>query len=158
MKEVLDGIRAEVGAENCCRSCSQDGCRVFLDDVPRERVIVDAEKAFEARERHGKRCDFIVFLPRADGKLVAAPVELKSGGVDVSAAVQQLQGGAAFSECLVDKASGSVCRPILIHGHGLHPQDLRRLNRAKILFHGIPLTVRTERCGQPRNLANALGI
>lgn len=157
MKEVLDSIRTNIGAENCSESCSRDGCRVFLDDVPLERLVVDADKAFEAHGRQGKRCDFIVFLPGADGKLVAAPIELKSGRVDVSDALEQLQEGATFTECIASKATGAVCRPILIHRHGLHSRDRKILIRTKVLFRGVAFTVLTERCGRPRNLANALG-
>lgn len=89
---MLDGNRTDMGAENCCASCSRNACRVSIDDVPRERVIADAEQAFEARELQGTQCDFIMFLPRADGELIAAPIELKSGSVNLSVAVHQLQG------------------------------------------------------------------
>ena len=108
--------------------------------------------------RQGKRCDFIVFLVGNGGELLTAPIELKSGRVDVSDAVKQLQEGAIFSEGFVSKAPGAVCRPILIHGHGLHSNDRKKLNRAKVLFRGVGITVLTVRCGQPRNLAIALGM
>ncbi len=76
---------------------------MFLEDVPRERVVVDADKAFEAQGYSGKRCDFILFVLEYGRKLVAAPVELKSGSVDVSDALEQLQEGAAFAERLVEQ-------------------------------------------------------
>lgn len=158
MKGVLDGIHANVGAENCCASCSRDRCRVFLEDVPRERIIVDADKAFEAHGEQGKRCDFIVFVLEGDRKLVVAPVELKSGRVDVSDAVEQLQKGAAFAERFAPKASGAVCTPILFHGSRLHRKDLSTLNSKKIRFRGMDLTVKVGRCNRPRNLANALAL
>ena len=158
MKEALDDIRAKIGAENCCGSCSGDGCRVFLTDIPRDRVVVDAEKAFKAHGRSGKRCDFILFVPGDARKLVAAPIELKSGGVDVSEVLEQLQGGAAFAERFAAKASGAVCRPILFHGNSIHRKDLNRLNRKKVRFHGVDLTVKIKRCNRPRNLADALEI
>ena len=158
MKQILDGIRADIGAEYCCRSCSRDGCQALLDDVPRERIVVDVERVFEAQGRQGKRCDFVVFLVGNRGELLIAPIELKSGRVDVSDALEQLQEGATFTEQFASKASGAVCRPILIHRHGLHSKDRKILNRTKVLFHGVGLTVLTERCGRPRNLANALGM
>ena len=158
MKEVLDGIRAEIGAANCCESCSRDGCRVFLEDIPRDRIVVDADKAFEAHEWRGKRCDFIVFLPGTDGKLVAAPIELKSGKVDVSDAVQQLQEGSSFAERFVTEEPEVACRPILFHGRSIHPKERRALNREKILFRGVKLTVKTKNCGRRRNLADGLGM
>ena len=157
MKKALDGIRARVGAGNCCKSCSRDGCRVYLHDVPRERVIVDADKAFRAHGRQGKHCDFIVFLPGTDGRLFAAPIELKSGKVDVSDAVQQLQEGSTFAERFVTQEPEVVCRPILFHGRAIHPNERRALNRKKVVFRGVELTVKTKSCGRRRNLMDGLG-
>ena len=131
---------------------------MFLDDIPRERVVVDAEKAFEAHGWRGKRCDFIVFLPGTDGKLVAAPIELKSGKVDVSDAVRQLQKGSAFAERFVAEEPEVTCRPILFHGGRIQSKERSTLNRKKILFRGVKLTVKTKRCGRPRNLADALDV
>ena len=158
MNQVLDGIRADVGAENCCRSCSRDGCRVFLEDIPRERIVVDADKAFEAYEAPGKRCDFILFTLKCGRKLVAAPIEIKSGKVDVSDALEQLQEGAAFAERFAPEDSEAVCRPVLFHGSAIHPKDRSRLNRKKIRFREVNLTVKTSRCNRRRNLADALEI
>lgn len=117
MKAVLNGIHAEIGAGNCSRSCSRDRCRVSLEDIPSERVVVDADKAFEAHGCGGKRCNFILFALGRDGKLVVAP----SGG-------------------------------------GMHPADRCKLNRGKIRFRGVNITVTTSRCNRPRNLAGALKI
>ena len=158
MKEVLDTIRANIGAEYCCGSCSRDRCRVSLENVPRLRIVVDADKAFEAHGYSGKRCDFVLFVLEDGRKLVAAPIELKSGSVDVSDALEQLQEGAAFAERFSAEASGAVCRPILFHGAGLHRDDRNKLNRGKIRFREVDLTVKTMRCNRPRNLAGALEI
>ena len=154
MSAALDGIRAKVGAKNCGKSCSRGGCRVYLTDVPTDRVIVDADKAFSAQGREGKRCDFILFVDRGDGRLLAAPVELKSGQADVSKAIEQLRGGADFTACFAPP--NADCRPILFHGGGLHRTERAELNRAKIAFRGLGLTVKTAKCGQSRNLASAL--
>lgn len=158
MKEVLEGIRAGIGAENCCRSCSRGGCGVSLKDVPRERIVVDADKAFEAHGQSGKRCDFILFVPGGGRQIVAAPIELKSGRVDVSDASEQLRQGAAFAERFTPGESETACRPILFHGRRIDRNDLSKLNRTKIRFRGVDLTVMTSRCNRPRNLADALKI
>ena len=158
MKEVLYGIRAKIGAENCCEFCTRDRCRVSLKDIPRERIVVDADKAFEAHGCSGKRCDFILFTPGSGGKLFVVPIELKSGGFDVSSALEQLQEGATFAEEFARCATNAVCRPVLIHGRGMHRMDLSRLNLKKIWFRGVGLTVKTQRCDRPRNLAYALAI
>lgn len=158
MKAVLDGIRVGIGAENCCETCSRDGCRVSLKDVPHERIVVDADKAFYAHGHRGKRCDFILFVLGGGGKLVVAPIELKSGRVGVSDALKQLQQGAAFAERFVPEASEAACRPVLFHGSGIHRTDRSRFNREKIRFRGVDVTVKTGRCDRTRNLAGALEI
>lgn len=154
MSTALDGIRAKVGAKNCGKSCSRDGCGVDLTDAPTDRVIVDADKAFPAHGWKGKRCDFILFMDRPGVPLLAAPVELKSGRPDASEAVEQLQGGANFTADLAP--SNAVCLPILIHGKSIHKKELMVLNRAKISFRGRKLTIGKAQCGQPRNLVNVL--
>lgn len=157
MSAALDDIRASVGAENCSKSCSRDGCSVdLMTDAPPARVIVDADKAFPAHGRKGKRCDFILFIDRGGAPLLAAPIELKSGRTDVSDAVRQLQGGADFADCFAP--SNADCLPILFHGKGLHKKERENLNSdsAKITFRGRKRTIKTARCGHLRNLANVL--
>ena len=154
MSAALDGIRASVGAENCSESCSRDRCRVYLTNVPPARLIVDADKAFPAHRREGKHCDFVLFVDQDDAPFLAAPAELKSGRPDVSEAVRQLQGGADFAADLAP--SNAVCLPILFHGKSLHNKDRRVLNRTKITFRGLDLTVKTARCNRAGNLAKVL--
>lgn len=106
----------------------------------------------------GKHCDFILFVLEGCRKLVAAPLELKSGRVDVWDALEQLQAGAAFVEQFSPAEATAICRPVLFHGRGIHPKELRTLNRSKIRFRGMSLTVKISRCGRSRNLADSLGI
>ena len=154
MSAALDGIRASVGAGNCSESCSRDGCNVSLTGVPPARMIVDADKAFPAHGREGKHCDFILFVDRNGAPLLAAPVELKSGRPDVSEAIEQLQGGANFADRFAP--SNADCLPVLFHGGSVHKKERKVLDRTKIKFRGRKLTVKTARCGRPRNLANVL--
>ena len=156
MNEVLDGICAEVGAENLADSCNRDGCEVFLTDVPTDRIIVDADLAFPAHEWKGERCDFIVFLFDSDANLRAVPVELKSGSVPIAKTIRQLRKGADFVDRFGPKDPPPVCRPILIHGRRISFKERKRLNRLKIAFRGLELTIKTARCGHQGNLALAL--
>ena len=128
-----------------------------MTGVPFPRVVVDADRAFPARHVDGNRCDYVLFFiaPGAD-TLVAAPIELKSGGVDTSTASAQLQQGAGFVHDVAPAGSETVCRPILFHGKSIHPKQRRALNRAKVLFRGRRLTIKTARCNRPGNLAQAL--
>ena len=85
-----------------------------------------------------------------------APIELKSGNVDDSHAVKQLQAGAAFADRLSRDESGADCQPILFHGKSIHRKQRAALARGKMNFRGRKLTVKTARCGQPGNLACVL--
>ena len=70
-------------------------------------------------------------------------------------AAKQLQGGAHFAARFTSP-SETDCLPVLFHGKGLDRIERDRLNRAKIIFRGRKLTVRTARCNAPRNLARVL--
>lgn len=122
--------------------------------VPSPRVVVDADRVHGVQ---GKRCDYLLFFVAAGADtLVAAPIELKSGDVLASTASQQLQWGANFADRVALPRSETVCRPILFHGKGIHPQQRKVLNRAKVLFRGRHMTIKTARCDRPGNLAQAL--
>ena len=160
VKKALADIRTRVGEENLSRSCSGDGCRVHMTDVPSSRVIVDVERVFQSRGLAGKRCDFVLFLQTARNALVIVPVELKSGHADTSQVVGQLQAGAEFAASVVkgvaSKTPAPIFRPVLFHGRGLHPKQRKDLNRAKVRIQGVELSIKTARCDRRGNLAQAL--
>ena len=86
------------------------------------------------------------------------PMELKRGGVNVSTASEQLQRGVELAERFtrIKMDVRAVCHPVLFHGRPIHEKARKALNRAKVRFRGQQLTIKTARCGQPRNLANVL--
>ena len=155
MSNTLVCIRRTVGEEHLGQSCSRDGCRVFMTDIPSPRVVADADRAFPRHGISGRRCDFVLFFQTAGNVLVIAPMELKSGA-DTSGVAEQLQAGAAFAERIIPETLFPLFRPILFHGRGLHAKQRKALNRAKVRFRGADLSIKTARCGQPRNLARAL--
>ena len=129
MSELLNRIRSQVGEQNLSTSCSRDGCRVFLADVPSDRVIVDLDKVFpDSKDRQG---DYVLFFVGTKSPLVTVPMELKSGRVDsVSGARAQLQQAASHADALMPASSKPLCRPILFHGRRLHRTQRDRLNNA----------------------------
>ena len=157
--KILGRIRTQVGTESLSGSCSRDGCRVYMTDVLSPRIVVDVDRASQVHEITGKRCDFILFfLGVAKDTLVMVPMELKSGGIDASTVSEQLQRGVEFAERFTPNRIevGTVCHPVLFHGKSIHEKARKALNRAKVRFRGQQLTIKTARCGQPRNLANVL--
>ena len=157
MSEVLDGIRSRVGVDNLSDSCRRDGCRVSMKDVPSPRIVVDMDKAFQTHEKSNKHCDFVLFFSSDAGEtLLTVPIELKSGDVDASEVSEQLQQSADFAFRFAPKNLRSACRPILFHGSSIHHKQRKTLNRAKVSYHGLNLTIKTARCNRPQNLALAL--
>lgn len=161
MNNMLKYIQDKIGAEHCRQSCSKDNCKVDLSDTPSPRLIVDPE----SREGEGlanyfpdneKKCDSILFFQSPAGKLVVAPLEFKIGEVKATPISEKLQAAACFAERIIPKSCDSICHPILFHAGGLHKDQLKKLNRAKVRFRGARLTIQTARCGKPGNLAKAL--
>lgn len=159
--EILSGIRSRVGTDNLTKTCSRDGCRVSMEDVPTSRVLVNADRAFSAHNTEGKRCDYVLFFIGASkDTLVMVPMELKRGKIDASAASEQLQRGTEFADRFTPDHSGvnPTCHPILFHGKPIHEKERKDLNRAKVKFRNQQLTIKTARCNQPRNLSRVLNL
>ena len=157
--EVLEDIRSAVGKQNLSERIRGHSCRVDVRDMPSNRVLVNADLAFPANGIDGKRCDYVLFFFEPDTDyLLTAPIELKRGSGDASQVSEQIQQGAKFAERFAPQESESQCRPVLFHGKHLHWKERQELNRTKINFRGRDSTIRTARCGRPRNLANALEI
>ena len=97
-----------------------------------------------------------LFLQSAGDVLVIVPMELKSGDADTSQVAEQLQAGAEFAAGIVSNTPAPTFRPVLFHGQGLHPKQRKDLNRAKVRIQGVDFSIKTARCGRPRNLAQAL--
>ena len=152
--DLLDSLRSRIDADHRITSCGGRGCRVDMAGVPAPYVIVDADEAFPA---HG--IDRVLFLlGPAPRRLVSAPIELKSGGLNASHVADQLQGSIEFVNRVAPPGAPLACRPILVHGHGLHPKQRKALGRIKIRFRGQRLTIATARCNRPGNLATALQV
>ena len=148
MDDILGYIRGRISAENCSRSCSRDKCGVDLGDITPTRVIANMDSKGLADFFPGKRCDFILFLKNSDGTVVIVPLELKHGKAEAQSTAEQLQTGVSFAEGMIPESSYPVCHLILFHGRRLHPVQLKELNRVKIHFLGLKLTIQTAKCGR----------
>ena len=167
LNELLTEIGKQVHEKCISKSCSGDGCRVYLTGTPSDRVIVDLEREFDRRKINTKRCDYILFCGNtSQSNLVVALIELKSGSFKSPEVADQLQGGADFvTEMfgkLPKKASTALntleitCIPMLFHGKGIDRFQLRELERAKISFRSQNTAIKRSKCGQAKNLASVL--
>ena len=150
-------IRGQVDQESLTNSCSGERCTVHLDDIPRERVVIDVEKEFDSRKDHRKRCDRLLFY-RNKNTLIAVPIELKSGKAKESEVREKLENSLKFATTLAPdpKRSGkTVYVPVLFDGRGINWTNPRN-QQLSVNFQGKPVAVSIGRCGRKRNLATLL--
>ena len=168
LNELLTEIGKQVHEKCISKSCSGDGCRVYLTGTPSDRVIVDLEREFDRRKINTKRCDYILFCGNtSQSNLVVALIELKSGSFKSPEVAGQLQGGADFVTEMFGKLPKEAntalntieitCIPVLFHGKGIDRFQLRELERAKIRFRSQNTAIKRSKCGQAKNLASILG-
>ena len=167
LKELLAEIEQQVDGECLSNSCSGDGCRVYLTDVPSDRVIINLECEFERRSISTKRCDYILFYgDDTQNSLTIVLIELKSGTFKAPPVVDQLQGAADFVAKIFAELSAPAtvalhsleirCVPILFYGKGIDKSQRYKLERAKIRFFSQYPTIKRRKCGEPKNLALVL--
>ena len=159
LNKSLTHIQEQVSPDSLTKSCSGEGCQVYLTGIPSRKVVINVEKEFDARKDNRKRCDRMLFYGNA-GKntLVAVPIELKGRGKgDESQVLEQLKSGLEFAATLVPNLKETVYVPIVFTKSGVRSRNPRQQNRElKLKFQGKTLTVLTGRCRRKRNLANLL--
>lgn len=158
VNRVLDHIREQVGTENLINSCSGEGCRVDMTNVPSDRVIIDVEREFDSRNITQKRCDrLLFFIDTDDNNLVAAPIELKSGKAEQSEVTEKVQNSLHFAANISPiRALTTVYRPILFQGRGVKWVNPRGTKQLNVNFRGNKVRIRVGRCGKDENLVRAL--
>lgn len=167
LNELLTETGKQVHEGCISKSCSGDGCRVYLTCTPSDRVIVNLECEFDRRKIYTKRCDYVLFCGDASqSNLVVVLIELKSGTFKTSTVTDQLQKGAEFVSEMFGKLSKEAsaalntleitCVPALFHGKGIDRFQLRELERAKIRFRSRNAAIKRSKCGQAKNLASVL--
>ena len=167
LKDLLAEIGKQVNEECLSKSCSGDGCRVYLTGTPPDRVIVNLECEFERRKISTKRCDYILFYGNASqSNLIVVLIELKSGTFKTGLVADQLQGAADFVAGLfgkLPKEANAVlntleitCVPSLFHGKGIDRFQLRELERVKVRFDSQNTAIKRRKCNEPKNLALVL--
>lgn len=157
LHEAFDQIRQWVG-DRAATSYTRSGCRVSMADLPRERVVLDVDLAFPVDRAVEPQCDLILFYSDTiENSIVGVPMELKSGNVDASVVIQQLQAGARIVDRLVPKEIKTSCIPVLVYGGQMHRKQRRKqIKPSKVNFRSQKFSIYTTRCGYEGNLADAL--
>ena len=159
LSKGLTHIREQVSPHSLTDECGGEKCKVYLtDDIPKERVVINVEKEFDARGESRKRCDRLLFYGNKN-TLVAVPIELKSGKADESDVREKLENSLKFAATLAPDRKGSgetVYVPVLFHGRGINWTNPKNRRQLTVNFQGKPVLVLIGRCGRERNLANLL--
>ena len=157
LNKSLTHIQEQVSPNSLTNECGGEGCKVHRTGIPKERIVINVEKEFDARGESKKRCDRLLFYGNKNS-LVAVPIELKGRGKgDESQVLEQLKSGLEFAATLVSGLKEAVYVPIVFTKSGIKSRNPRQQNRElKVKFQGKTLTVLTGRCGRERNLANLL--
>ena len=121
-----------------------------LTNAPSPRLIIDFDKPESPLSQSDTRCDFLFIAEESNNPGWVAPLELKSGKVDASETIKQLQAGASAAEMIVPQNEAVRFRPIAAH-RGIHRAELIKLrNKAsRIRFRGSMEYVRLMSCGSP---------
>ena len=156
-RKVLEDISAQFNKESLVTSCGGEGCKVDMDGLPRELVVVNLETEFDSRKKTEKRCDRLLFF-RYQGTLFVATIELKSGKAPESDVIEKTENSLNFARQIVSTLPRSkpIYVPILFHGRSIKWTNPREKKQGlKVSFSGR-LTIQTGRCGRERNLAGIL--
>ena len=118
-----------------------DGCSVSMQDMPRERIAVNLERAAELGtptglvDRHTRHCDFLFVAEEDTATLWAASLELKKGDFRASDVATQLQGGAAALDKLIPCGQSVLFRPI-VASQRVPKAQRASLMRQRVRFRG----------------------
>ena len=156
--QVFGEIREQINKDNLINSCSGEGCIVDMEGVPSKRIIVHVENEFDFQKKNEKRCDRLLFFINREKRLVAVPIELKSGKAEESDVVEQLENSLKFAEKIASAISGSRTEycPVLFQGRGIKWSNPRGLKQLKVRFRGKNLQVLIGKCNGKNHLANIL--
>ncbi len=156
LNKGLTHIREQVFPNSLTNECKEKGCQAFLTGIPRQKVVIDVEKEFDARGDNRKRCDRMLFYDNdAKKTFIAVPIELKSGKADESDVREKLENSLKFATTIAPDrktCGGTVYVPVLFHGRGINWTNPRR-RRLEVNFRGKTLTVLIGSCGRKKNLA-----
>lgn len=147
MDGVIEAVYDTV-ADSCrVHDCNKDGCSISVRTATPRHVIIDLDCSALRIPRDRKRCDY-VFIGEKNRKNWIVPIELKSGGFNAAAVVDQLQGGADVAVNWIPPDVHFLFVPVLAHGTSVVRKKQRTEFRStKIDMRGRKKQVVMIRCG-----------
>ena len=139
-------VERNYGTALVTKAC-EDGCRLGLRDQS-ERIIIDLNRL--CMDKDSKKGDFLVIVPQGEVKpLKAVALELKSGKLgSVTRVAKQLQSALNQLEAVLATCSTKVvAKAVVLHGRGIHANDVRALRAQKLKFQNRQLAPLAKCCG-----------
>ena len=140
--DLVANMTEAVPASSFAKRMRKQGCRVSLDGLERERLIIDVDEIVPDGE---VKCDYLFITNQP----LIVPIEMKSGEVGASEAQRQLQAGADLAHKLV-KPSNLRCdlKPIAF-ARRIHPLERQRLKQSShfVRYRGEAREITVASCG-----------
>ena len=155
MTGLVEAVRKNVDESCVAIRIEKDGCMISLNGAPKPRLIIDFDKPGSPLMQVQKRCDYLFVAEAPDNPGWVVPLELKSGSVDASEVVKQLQAGASTAEKLVPDKMAVKFRPVAAFRGGIHKAERNKLKSNQVRFRQCSESVRLINCDAP--LTKALG-
>ena len=154
MSGAVQAVKRSVPKRCHATSCNKDGCKVGLQGLQSNHIIVDMDCEALGIPDNQKRCDYLYVGENRKTQVV--PIELKSGKVpSASDAVEQLQKSADQADGWLPPKLRFEFVPVLVHGGGTHREILKSLRSLNVQFRGKLTRVKLLKCDD--QLTTALG-
>lgn len=152
MVDIVKALNNQLPVECQATKCSGAGCSLELNNLPKPYVLIDMD-CKELKLTASNRCDYL-FISNKERQCLVVPIELKSGGLDASQVIKQLQAGSKFAASIMPQNIRVHFIPIVAHGGRSHPHELKKLRQQRIRFRQIQAQIKLTRCG--RSLSDQL--
>lgn len=146
---LVDRLRTDY-CDCLSKRCSDEGCRVKLDLIERNHVLISGKHYQECGGFGAELCDFILFDCNSASRVRLATVELKGGDLDedeVKKGHRQLQNGALVADEMAGGEAVAVFVPFLVKSKGINSMASRLLlrDRFKVTFRTFAEFIRVVR-------------
>lgn len=152
MVDILDAVLSKIPEKCRAKQCKEAQCSLKLNNLPKPCVLINMD-CKELEHSTGNRCDYL-FISNKERQCMVVPIELKSGGLDASQVIKQLQAGSNFAASIMPQNVRVQFIPIAAHGGRSHPHELKKLRQQRIRFRQIQAQIKLTRCG--RSLSDQL--
>ena len=135
--------------QDCCLTdCYTDeGCGLDVRDIPLASLTTIHGSHHQARHnRPGRLCDRVIIGESGDGFVCA--VEFKGGNnIDMSGAIEQIQGGLRLAAELLPGQPPGKWHPLLLYSGSMGPREKDLLRKTRVGYKGSKALVDRLNCG-----------